>query len=149
MDEHVQDILKWVRNETNGEGDQAPCEVSAGEISDVELLDAYSRAVTAVVEAVGPAVVSISIGQESTVHRPEQIGAGSGVVIAPDGYILTNDHVVHNAKALNATFPDGTHLDTVLVGTDSATDLALVRANASSLPLPHSASRHRSAWASS
>jgi len=70
-------------------------------------LDAYSRAVTTVVDAVGPAVVSIAVGKRPPRHWPEQEGAGSGVVIAPDGYILTNSHVVHNAQRLTTTFTEG------------------------------------------
>ena len=71
-----------------------------GDASDVELLDAYSRAVITVVDAVGPAVVSISVGQRR-LRRAEPAGTGSGVVITPDGYILTNDHVVAGATAID------------------------------------------------
>lgn len=102
--------------------------------SDIQLLDAYSRAVISVVESVGPAVVSISVGPKQSHHEGEQIGAGSGVVIAPDGYILTNDHVVRNAKHLTVGLTDGTSLSAELIGKDPATDLAVIRANASYLP---------------
>jgi S1-C subfamily serine protease len=100
----------------------------------VELLDAYSRAVITVVDAVGPAVVSISVGKQSEGSEQEQIGAGSGVVIAPDGYILTNHHVVYGAKQLNITLTNGTSLPATVVGTDAATDLAVIRAEGSRLP---------------
>jgi S1-C subfamily serine protease len=66
---------------------------------DAELLDAYSRAVITVVEAVGPAVVSINSGWRLQGWPAQREGAGSGVIIAPDGYILTNSHVVHHARA--------------------------------------------------
>jgi S1-C subfamily serine protease len=109
------------------------CEVGAEGIQDVELLDAYSRAVIAVVEAVGPSVVGISAQSA----RKGQVGSGSGVLITPDGYILTNDHVVHGSKRLTATLRDGTSFDAELIGTDPATDLALIRAGGS--PLPYAA----------
>ncbi len=108
--------------------------VQTADASDVELLDAYSRAVIHVVETVGPAVVSISIGKPSQRGEAETSGAGSGVIIAPDGYVLTNDHVVHNAGKLTATLADGTTLDATLVGTDPATDLAVIRADGFRLP---------------
>src|SRR6266481_8503695 len=73
--------------------------------ADQQLLDAYSRAVIHVVDTVGPAVVNIGVGRST--RRGEQSGAGSGVVIAPDGYILTNSHVVDGASRLTITFTDG------------------------------------------
>lgn len=111
-----------------------PCEVGAAEKADVELLDAYSRAVITVAEAVGPAVVSISRGTRSKDAGPEAGGAGSGVIIAPDGYVLTNDHVVHGAKRLAVSLTDGTTHEAAIVGTDPATDLAVIRADAANLP---------------
>ncbi|HET8700234.1 MAG TPA: trypsin-like peptidase domain-containing protein [Nitrococcus sp.] len=101
---------------------------------DTELLDAYSRAVTAVVEAVGPAVVSINSGHGPADSGGEPTGAGSGVVITPDGYVLTNSHVVHGARRLVISFIDGRHTEAMLVGEDPATDLALIRSQASGLP---------------
>lgn len=130
----LQRTLKLIRGEgetTHGDG---RCEVSEREKSEVELLDAYSRAVITVVDAVGPSVVSISIGRQSRGSKPEQIGAGSGVIIAPDGYILTNDHVVHNANQHTVTLTNGSTLSATMVGTDPATDLSVVRADGSSLP---------------
>jgi S1-C subfamily serine protease len=93
--------------------------------SDRELLDAYSRAVVQVVDAVGPAVVNIGVGRAT--RRGEQNGAGSGVVIAPDGYILTNSHVVHGATRLTIAFTDGSTRAASVVGTDPPTDLAVIR----------------------
>jgi S1-C subfamily serine protease len=101
---------------------------------DVELLDAYSRAVVSVVESLGPTLVSITAGNDLTRQAADQAGTGSGVVIAPDGYILTNDHVVHSAKALAVRLTDGTRLLATVIGKDPATDLAVIRANASYLP---------------
>lgn len=96
-------------------------------MSDPELdaLDAYSNAVVHAVDRVGPAVVSLHGGRGA---------AGSGVVVAPDGYVLTNAHVVDAARGLSAIFTDGRTLETRVVGLDRATDLAIVRVAASSLP---------------
>lgn len=102
--------------------------------ADSELLDAYSRAVIHVVDDVGPAVVSVSVGAVSGQGGMDQIGAGSGVLIAPDGYVLTNDHVVHSAKELRVTLTSGAAIPASLVGTDPATDLAVIRAEGSGLP---------------
>jgi S1-C subfamily serine protease len=99
--------------------------------SDSELLDAYSRAVIAVVDAIGPAVVSIAVNRGRG-QRGE--GAGSGFVVTPDGYLLTNSHVVHQASSLDVSFTDGLALPATLIGDDPDTDLALLRVGASGLP---------------
>jgi S1-C subfamily serine protease len=99
--------------------------------SDPELLDAYSRAVISVVEAVGPAVVSIAVDAGRGV---KPTGAGSGVIIAPDGYVLTNSHVVNGAARVTATLTDGRTLGATVVGEDPATDLAVIRLQGSGLP---------------
>lgn len=112
----------------------APCEVPHSEMSNVELLDAYSRAVISVVEHVGPAIVSISVGQESPEAAFEPMGAGSGFVITPDGYLLTNSHVVSGARKIEAVFIDGQRLAATVVGDDPTSDLAVIRVNASGLP---------------
>ncbi|WP_198373180.1 S1C family serine protease, partial [Roseomonas rosulenta] len=88
--------------------------------ADDPLLDAYSRAVTAAVARVGPAVVHIAAGR----------GSGSGVVISPDGLILTNSHVVAGATRLEATAPDGRRFAARLLGDDPPSDLAVLRAEA-------------------
>jgi len=96
---------------------------------DSRLLDAYSEAVVRVVERVGPAVVGIAAR-----NRRGQRGGGSGVLFAPDGYILTNAHVVERASDLRVTLTDGADLAGSLVGADPATDLAVVRVEGSKLP---------------
>jgi S1-C subfamily serine protease len=103
-------------------------------VPDEELLDAYSRAVVGVVEKVGPAVVSIRVKSNGGGGGAEREGAGSGFVIAPDGYIATNHHVVENANGLVATFTDGREFSARLVGADPATDIAVIRVQANGLP---------------
>jgi S1-C subfamily serine protease len=102
---------------------------------DVAALDAYSHAVVSVVEAVGPAVVSITTGRRGRGGRPGVAGASSGVIVAPDGYVLTNSHVVHDASRLEATLTNGQVLGAVLIGEDASTDLALVRLSGADLPV--------------
>jgi S1-C subfamily serine protease len=98
---------------------------------DQALLDAYSRAVIDVVERVGPAVVRLAIlngnpGQPSQSGQPRG-GTGSGVIVAPDGLILTNSHVAGTASRIEVTTADGQDLHARLVGDDPDTDLALIR----------------------
>lgn len=109
--------------------------ISAEVANEAEVLDAYSRAVVSVVEQVGPAVVSIAAGSGASAGRAERMGAGSGVLITPDGYVLTNSHVVHAAGRLEVTLTDGRTLGATMVGDDPATDLAVIRVSASGLPI--------------
>ena len=133
-EESLQRAMKFIRGEGEEKGAEGRCEVKEEGKSDVELLDAYSRAVITVVDAVGPAVVGVSAGVNSGGSGTGQIGSGSGVIIAPDGYILTNDHVVHDARQLSVTLTNGTTLPAARVGVDPATDLAVIRADGSGLP---------------
>jgi S1-C subfamily serine protease len=110
----------------------APSAFTDKSATDADALDAYSRAVIGVVEKVGPAVVSIAAARAG--RRGEGRGEGSGVVLAPDGYVLTNSHVVHGARELEVSFTDGRSFKARLVGEDPATDLALVRIAAPDLP---------------
>jgi len=100
-------------------------------------LDAFSAAVTSTVQQVGDAVVSLNIpgSNPSGNYGAEAAGsAGSGVIFAPDGYLLTNAHVVGIAKQMSVTLTDGRSIVGTTVGTDPSTDLAVVRVNAGGLP---------------
>jgi S1-C subfamily serine protease len=109
------------------------------EPQETKILDAYSQAVTGAVEHVGPTVVSIGMSRrapERLARRglPELHGAGSGFVIAPDGFVLTNSHVVNSADRIDVRFSDGTTSRAALVGDDPHSDLAVVRIPDSGLP---------------
>lgn len=104
---------------------------------DRDKLDAYSAAVVGAVEKVSQSVVKIDVHQEAikTSLRPErrQGGSGSGFVFTPDGFILTNSHVVQNASRIEVTLSDGQLLAGRLIGDDPGTDLAVVRIDAPDL----------------
>jgi S1-C subfamily serine protease len=96
---------------------------------DRNLLDAYSRAVVQVVEAVSPSLLAIS-GEE----REQNLGSGSGVIISADGHALTNSHVVAGRKRLVAETSEGDRLSASVVGDDPSTDTALLHVKARDLP---------------
>ncbi len=98
---------------------QAPLAIPADDV----LLDAYSRAVTAAVEDVGPAVCRIETPPEG------RAGVGSGFVISPDGLVVTNSHVVGQAGSVRVIVPDGSAAEARVLGRDPDTDIALLRAN--------------------
>jgi len=100
------------------------------------LLDAFSQAVIRVVQRVAPAVVGVQVVRAVAARQrlAEVPGAGSGFLVTPDGYIVTNSHVVHRARQIVVTLADGSEFPARLVGEDPATDLAVVRIDASGLP---------------
>src|SRR5580658_5534874 len=108
----------------------------------VEPLDAYSAAVVGAVDLVGPAVVSIYVGGAAEAAQARG-GAGSGVVVTPDGYLLTNEHVVQRVQEARVAFVDGRSVPAVVAGRDPATDLAVLRAQAGALPYAQLASAQR------
>src|SRR2546425_9722417 len=96
-------------------------------MEDSGVLDAYSRVVVSVVERVGPAVVSISAGPRPGGGRSATAGAGSGGIVPPRGYVVTNSHVLHRAPRLEGNPTDGPALRAVLGGGDPSTHPALFR----------------------
>ncbi|MBF2063086.1 MAG: trypsin-like peptidase domain-containing protein [Calothrix sp. C42_A2020_038] len=107
--------------------------------SDEQLLDAYSQAVISVVQKVSPAVVNIDVQRQVTgrnrnyPYTQELQGNGSGFIFTPDGYILTNSHVVSGASKIEVTLSDGRNYGAQLIGDDPHTDLAVIRINAPNL----------------
>jgi S1-C subfamily serine protease len=116
-----------------------PAEFTATENPDLALLDAYSRTVVGVTQAVSKAVVHIRVEkkppprQQVLRNRQPQEGGGSGFIISTDGYIVTNSHVVHDATKIEVGLPDGRDFTARLIGDDPATDIAVIQINASGL----------------
>jgi S1-C subfamily serine protease len=112
--------------------------------ADQDLMDAYSRAVISAAEKVSPSVVYIEIQQPLKTRRGngprlprEARGSGSGFIFTPDGFILTNSHVVREAKGIEVTVSDGHKYAADLIGDDPDTDLAVIRINAPNLVPAH------------
>ncbi|PTB18665.1 serine protease [Trinickia symbiotica] len=121
-------------------GDDAPGTASKlSSESDDALLDAYSRTVIGALERVQQAVVFISVDRSApgeTGRRGARGGSGSGFLFTPDGYLLTNSHVVHGATSVRVTLAEGSTHEASIVGDDPSTDLAVLRIG-SAEPLPH------------
>ena len=103
--------------------------------TDLELLDAYSRAVVGAVDLVSPAVVGIEVVQrQSTSKQPGRHGAGSGFLFTPDGLIITNSHVVERAETVRVSLADGHTSQADVIGEDPSTDLAVLRISGGPFP---------------
>src|SRR5260370_3353114 len=109
-----------------------------------DVMDAYSRAVITAADKVSPSVVYIEVHQPIRSRRgnvprmpQEARGSGSGFIFTPDGFILTNSHVVHGARRIEVTVSDGGKYEADLIGDDMDTDLAVIRINAPNLVPAH------------
>ena len=129
---------------TSAPGTPQSADVHHATSDDGELLDAYSNAVVGAVERVGPSVAHLAVwtpnanprrgrGRAAIDGQLEPTASGSGFVFTPDGFILTNSHVVEGATRIRASFADGSTYDAHVVGTDPDTDLAVIRVHATGL----------------
>jgi S1-C subfamily serine protease len=130
---------EWVSTETPAElGENRPHDAVP---NDNSLLDAYSRAVIYAAEKVSPSVVNIEVKQRignrgwhsDAPNRHQASGSGSGFVLTPDGFVLTNSHVVHAADEIHVTLADGFRSAADLIGDDPHSDLAVIRIHTSGL----------------
>lgn len=126
----VQPLLSQIDSDQRSAGVSSP---------EADVLDAYSQAVVSAVETMGASVVSVGMARRAPEQwrrrgMPEMRGAGSGVIITPDGYILTNSHVVSQADRIEIRLQDGRELLATPIGNDPHSDLAVVRVQEAKLP---------------
>jgi len=127
-------VVALMYREVEQRGSEMMQESETAGAPDRELLDAYSRAVVGVVEKTGPSVVAIGVKGEKSNMRSGSEGAGSGLIVTPDGFILTNNHVVGSRNSVEVSLTDGQSLSAHIIGTDEFTDLAVVRVFTGDLP---------------
>src|SRR5829696_9539705 len=119
----------WQHFITNGEGSpEAPEGAKAPQPEPEDVLDAFSKAVVGVADKLRPAVVNLRVG------RGMRGGSGSGVLFTPDGFLLTNHHVVQGHEKVRVRLSDGTELGGKVIGNDPWTDLAVVQAEGEHFP---------------
>jgi S1-C subfamily serine protease len=126
---------QWIDTPVPGAPDARDARVTRP--GDAPLLDAYSRTIVDVVERVGPAVGLVSVRKRTPARSGarEVSSSGSGFAFTPDGYLLTNSHVVSGARAIRVAFADGRDFDADLIGEDPHTDIAVLRVGAHDLPV--------------
>ena len=120
------DLHSDLSQDKNQDRDPDRDDVRNGEAGSIALLDGISRGIAALVDRIGPAVVRVETARDG---RPSG-GIGSGVVISPDGLVLTNSHVVHGHRDARLADSEGRRMEARLIGEDRDTDLALLRVTA-------------------